>query len=126
MPESSHLCLIHSAFLVIALTGLLLKVWCKPTVPEESDKSVSGTKLGSSFIVTHASAMTVTCTGKLISDLCWGRRGGMKEVCSRSSAKSGASFSRAGAAKPYPICNVLPNVQPRDGLVCKDLMVSKI
>lgn len=87
--------------------GLLLKVWCKLPVLEELIKSVSSTKPGSSFIVQHVSVMIVSCTGKLISELCGGEEEGGKRCASRSSAKSGASFFCAGAAKLYSICNVL-------------------
>lgn len=86
LPESSHHSLAHSAFLVTAFMGLLLKVWCKMPLPDELMKSVSSKKLGSLFIVQCESVMIVFCMGKLSRDLRWGRRGRGNEVHSRFSA----------------------------------------
>lgn len=69
LPESSHHSLAHSAFLVTAFMGLLLKVWCKMPLPDELVKSVSSKKLGSLFIVQCESVMIVFCMGKLSRDL---------------------------------------------------------
>lgn len=70
LPESSQHCLAHSAFLVRAFMGHLLKIWCKMALSDKLVKSVSSTKLCSLFIVQCESVMIVLHMGKLGWDLC--------------------------------------------------------
>ena len=127
LPESSHHSSAHSAFLVIAFMGLLLKVWCKMPLPEELVKSVPSKKLGSLFIVQCESVTIVFCMGKLSRDLHWGRRGRGNEMHSRFSAvwSTGTSFFCAGAAKSYPMCEILAKCSAKRSPTCTDLTISK-
>lgn len=121
LPESSQHCLAHSAFLVRAFVGLLLKIWCK--MPDKLVKSVSSTKPCSLFIVQCESLMVVWHMGKLSWDLCLGRRR-RNEVHSRFSAVCGigASFF---SAKSYAKCEVLAKCSAKGSLTCKDLTKSQ-